>query len=509
MKKNVLSLSITAALVGLGFSGGAQAIVTIPTGTATALQLSTDGVGHFLYVPYYSAQGANNTMINIVNTDTTNGKAVKVRFRGASNSDDVFDFQVFLSPGDVWTASVTKNAAGLASLHTNDNSCTKPSKAILNATPFVTARLDTARRTGDALANETREGYVEIFNMADIPPNSAAGSLFTAIKHVNSVPPCGAGATALAWSALDSDLAGLAAATTAGLSFPTTGLMADWIILNVADAGAWSQRAIAISANDAQRNPVLGNLVYFPQTAAPFTGPLASYTADPVLIAHPSMAAMYDTPDFSIPYLNTSALPVNQVSALSGAIATKNIYNEFLTTSSINATTDWVLSQPTRRYSVAMDYKSTASDKRVYSLLPTQYFNSTNTAVIDGQVCVIGITPQSYDQEENTPLNPSQVIISPNVPGSPATYCGEANVMSINNGDTASVSGLITSPSGTLKSTVARSAQDNSYPAGWISLDTPGLGNGLPILGYAALRATAGASTFGVTWEHKTNRVQK
>ena len=428
MKKNVLSLSITAALVGLGFSGGAQAIVTIPTGTATALQLSTDGVGHFLYVPYYSAQGDNNTMINLVNTDTTNGKAVKVRFRGASNSDDVFDFQVFLSPGDVWTASVTKNAAGLASLHTNDNSCTKPTKDVLNTTPFVTARLDTARRTGDALANETREGYVEIFNMADIPPNSSPTSLFTAIKHVNSVPPC----SGAAWSALDSDLAGLAAATTAGLSFPTTGLMADWIILNVVNAGAWSQRAVAISANDSTRAPVAGNLVYFPQTAAPFTGPLASYTADPVLIAHPSMAAMYDTPDFSIPYLNTSALPVNQVSALSGAIATNNIYNEFLTASSINATTDWVLSMPTRRYSVAMDYKASGGPVRVYSTLPTQYFTAANTAVIDGQVCVIGITPQSWDQEENTPLNPSQVIISPNVPGSPATYCGEANVMSIN-----------------------------------------------------------------------------
>ncbi len=503
MKKNVLSLSITAALVGLGFSGGAQAIVAIPLGTATALQLSTDGVGHFLYVPYYSAQSNNNTMINLVNTDTTNGKAVKVRFRGASNSDDVFDFQVFLSPGDVWTASVSKNAAGLASLHTTDNSCTKPNKATLNSTPFVTARLDTARRTGDALANETREGYVEIFNMADIPPGTP---LFTAIKHVNSVPPC----TGAAWTALDTDPADLTAALADGLNFPTTGLMADWIILNVVNAGAWSQRAVAISANDATRTPAKGNLVYFPQTAGAFNGLISNYTADPVLNAHPSMAAMYDTPDMSIPYLsNGSTLPVNQVSALSGAIATNNIYNEFLTDSATNSTTDWVLSMPTRRYSVAMDYKASGGSARVYSTLPTQYFNSTNTAVIDGQVCVLGITPQQWDREENTPQNPSQVIISPNVPGSPSATCGEANVMSVNNGNTASVSGLIIDPSGTLQATVARSDQENGYAAGWISLATPGLGNGLPILGYAALRATAGVSTFGATWEHKTNRIQK
>ena len=507
MKRNVLSLSMTAALVGLGFAGSAQAIVTIPTGTATDLRLSTDGVGHFLYVPYYSVQGGNTTLINLVNTDTTNGKAVKVRFRGASNSDDVFDFQVFLSPGDVWTANVSKNAAGLATLNTTDNSCTKPSKAILNSSPFVTQRLDPTL-TGDALANQTREGYVEIFNMADIPPNAAPTSLYTAIKHVNSVPPC----SGAAWNALDVDLAGLAAATSAGLAFPTTGLMGDWIILNTVDAGAWSQKATAIAAIDANRQPVAGNLVYFPQTGAAFVGPIANYTADPVLVARPSIAAMYDTPDFSIPYTNTSASPAFQAGLLSAAIATNNIYNEYLTGSGINATTDWVLSMPTRRYSVAMDY--TAPAARVYTALPVNYFTASNTAVIGRQVCVAGITSTTFDREENTPLNPTLVIISPNVPGQPAVYCGEANVLSINNGESPSASGLITSPSGTLKATVARSSQDlpNGYNSGWINLGTPGLGAGLPILGYSALRAVGAATlggTFGATWEHKTNRIQK
>ena len=69
--------------------------------------------------------------------------------------------------------------------------------------------------TGDNLANGTREGYIEIFNMADIPPlkaaaapvadlvgattagtdatvGSTANPLYTAIKHVGGVAPCGA-----------------------------------------------------------------------------------------------------------------------------------------------------------------------------------------------------------------------------------------------------------------------------------------------------------------------------
>jgi hypothetical protein len=76
--------------------------------------MNKDGVGHMLMVPYFTAQAENSTLINITNTDTVNGKAVKVRFRGAANSDDVFDFQVFLSPGDVYAFSVSKDSAGNA-----------------------------------------------------------------------------------------------------------------------------------------------------------------------------------------------------------------------------------------------------------------------------------------------------------------------------------------------------------------------------------------------------------
>ena len=107
MKKNVLALSIAAMIGGLGFAGAASAAVvqgtagfvpgtTMTTTNATTLELSEGGVGHMLLVPYYSAQNGNMTVLHVVNTDTVNGKAVKVRFRGAANSDDVMDFQVFM-----------------------------------------------------------------------------------------------------------------------------------------------------------------------------------------------------------------------------------------------------------------------------------------------------------------------------------------------------------------------------------------------------------------------------
>jgi len=491
MKKNVLALSITAAVFGLGFAGGAQA-VTVPYGaTADDLRLSPNGIGHSLLVPYYTAQGSNATLLNLVNTDTLNGKAVKVRFRSASNSDDVYDFQVFLSPGDVWAASISKGADGRANLSTNDNSCTKPAKSNLGS-GFVTARLDTTF-TADQKANATREGYVEIFNMADIAPGT---QLFTATKHVNGVAPCGTGVTAAAWTALDTD-----AANWTGLVPPTTGLMGNYTVINLATAAAYGGNATAIRAvnsaidTNVADNSALGNVVYWPQTAQPVVG-ISAFTADPLLRGGQVVGASYDLPDMSTPYTTTTANPLAQAGNLSQALATTSIKNEFLADQTVAAVTDWVFSMPTRRYSVALDY---ATNTRVYSALPVnqQYFTAANTTVVGRQICVTGIAYTAFDREENSPVNPSDVVISPNVPEAPTAFCGEASVLAINNGG----------KSGVLDASVAVRGIDLAYKEGWINIATPGLNNnGLPVLGEAYVRAVAGASNFGVNWGHRFSR---
>jgi len=207
MRKNLIAMSVATLVAGLGMAGGAAAAVlldnggaTISPSNATFQTVQAGGIGHQLIIPYFNTQLGNATLFQLVNTDGVNGKAVKVRFRGASNSDDLFDFQVYLSPNDVWTANVSQDAAtGLSILTTNDKSCTIPA---VNAQTFVTARLpQAANGWSDAeRAEQTREGYIEIFNMADVPPLSIspatgapvapANPLFTAIKHVNGVPPC-------------------------------------------------------------------------------------------------------------------------------------------------------------------------------------------------------------------------------------------------------------------------------------------------------------------------------
>ena len=529
MKKNVLALSIAAAIGGLGFAGGAFAVTDAPISTvnslATAFGPAEAGIGHVLVVPYYTAQTKHATLINLVNTDTTNGKAVKVRFRGAANSDDVYDFQVFLSPGDVWAANVSQDAAtGLAKLTTTDKSCTKP--ASVNGT-FVTTRLRAAWSDAKKAEN-TREGYVEIFNMADIPPKrlataTAVGSsgvqtvnvdvaneLYTAIKHVaGAKPPC----SGTAWDYIDTDRTAATYKTSSanGMMWnPTSGLMGNWTIINVDNASAWGAATPAFVAT-LNRVATTANLVYFPQVAADLSN-IAFYTADPLFTAtSPTILTpqLYDMPDLSTPYISSVTDPNVEALTLSTALETSSVKNEYLTDPDINATTDWVFSMPSRRYIVAVNYEAlnTAGVNvpvRVFnsSTLLSGYFTTANTTLTNDQVCVKNVKVASFDREEQTLTSSTDTVISPNKPGEVVVFCGEASILTVNNPGAAKT--------GVLEATVAyKNMAGFSAKEGWISLTTPGAsaGYGLPILGGAFVRATAGASTFGANWDHRYTRV--
>ncbi len=100
--------SLCVALAAAGVLGSA--------GVAQAVNVSADGLGNVLIYPYYTVNkdvngNSFNTLMSVVNT-TGSTKAVKVRFREGKNSAEVLDFNVFLSPFDVWTAGITPTADG-------------------------------------------------------------------------------------------------------------------------------------------------------------------------------------------------------------------------------------------------------------------------------------------------------------------------------------------------------------------------------------------------------------
>lgn len=546
MKKNVLSLSITAAVISLGFAGGAQAITDVGIGAGTAIAVSANGVGHNLVVPYYTANGDNKTQINLINTDLVNGKALKVRFRSAANSDDVFDFQLFLSPGDVWSGEVSRDATtGRAKLASGDKSCTKPSIATASAANllFKTDRLDNtaAASTDTTRAAHTREGYVEVLTMADVRPLNytvdangletilaTANGLFTQTKHVAGVAPCGTGTTAASWTAIDTNTANLTSAALLGLARPTTGVTGNWTILNTTTSSAYGGQAtaltitgpaVAVAAPGGTAGVNTGNLTYWPQSplSSAFLNAggvvLASQqqTADPLLrlIAVggiPTVApTMVDLPDLSTPFLGQIAAqntatsgPIAAANALSTALAKTSVVNEFLTTTSINASTDWTFSMPSRRYGVVFNYiagtalfNGTAGTVVTGTGADSAFFTNANATVNAGRrmVCVGNITPSSYDREETTG---STIIFSPAVA---PTLCGEVSVLSINNAASATSNSLL--------AVATLNDIDATYREGWLSVATPGIGAGLPIIGHSYVRAFTGTINIGAAYAHR------
>lgn len=503
MRKNILAVSIAAMIGGLGFAGAASAGTVITDGaTATTLEVSPTGVGHILLVPYFSTQNGNVSLLNIVNTDTVNGKAVKLRFRGAANSDDIYDITVFLSPGDMWSANVSQ-VDGVSKLTTNDNSCTLPAeKAAINV-PFGTSRLGVAGSDNKA---GTLEGYVEILNMADVAPNTA---LFTAIKHVNGTAPCATMASQ------KTNLVDAAAATARGYANPTGGLMANWSIINLSKAGSFTGEATAVVAIDGTGTSAPANIVFSPQEEDETVTNAADLTADPLLVGAPSILTPknYDFPDLSTPYVADAVAPIDQAHILSNALATASVTNEYMTSPDVGFATDWTFSMPSRRYNVALDYTKTGDAARVFNPA-AQYFTTANTKVVDGKICVNSAFEDLayFNTEEGAKnLTVGGYVVSPKPVNAPAVlaFCGETSVLAFNK-----TFADATVPTGVLGALIARQGLTTTkadttsefYTDGWMSLKTPGnAGLGLPVVGHAFVKALASSFSLGGIWKHRTD----
>jgi len=166
MKRTSMTAAILAGIAGVaGISN-----------MANAVYLNPDGLGSVLVYPYYTVNGGNVTLISVVNT-TDQGKAVKVRFLEAYNSREVLDFNLYMSPFDVWVAAVAPLATG-AEVLTNDNSCTVPPIPAAGVA-FRTGAFDGSiagqpKDGGPTSLVRTREGYVEMYEMAVLTGTSAS-----------------------------------------------------------------------------------------------------------------------------------------------------------------------------------------------------------------------------------------------------------------------------------------------------------------------------------------------
>ena len=557
MKRNAFALSVAAAIGAFGLAGVATAGViaggnfnitgsAVPTaGTprvvgADALVPGRFKIGHILLGEYFTTQNGNATTLHITNTDQNNGKAVKVRFRSAQNSDDVFDFTILMSPGDMWTGGIVADeATGRSKMITADTSCTLP--PVVNGELFPTDRLPSSK-TDAQKASMTREGYIEVLNMANIPSDKVAlgkqvydsnrdsagktGALYRATKHSAGKPTCDSAVI----NTLRTNPTSMQEAADLGLDLPTGSLFANVNIVNVPNTASYANQAAAVVAAAAGVSST-GNIVFHPQIGGD-AGNVDAATSDPLLrqsavlnsgklalspAALPLIKAQwFDLPDLSTPYITLTPAPatpedapLEQANRLTNAMNSRTVINEFNVDPSLAGATDWVFSMPTRRYHVAMDYDHagrglTGFDGRVFtsttvaagadttSATPNVFntqFNATNTALDTDKIkiCVNSGGIAMFDREETTKT--SGFVISPGTV-STVRFCGETSVLSFN------LDGSTADPS-VLGSKETLQIIGTPYTAGWAALATAG--NGSPVIGSAYMRLTNAGARAGVS----------
>jgi hypothetical protein len=541
MKFTALALTILASAIStMGLLGNATAGVITGTGAtpsktqlgatdAAAFQISPTHTGHIVVVPYFTTQNGQMSVLHLVNTDRYNGKIVKLRFRGAHNGDSLLSLHIFLAGSDVWTGAVSTGPDGRAQIVTGDKTCTRPQLPKEGGQPFLTNRLNPAL-SAEQLANQTREGYIEAIVMADMPTANVYGSTSkerSALAQANrpwllDTATC---ASAVFDTVALTDTDNESTAASLGLATPTSGLAATWYIMDVPGATTFSGAGTAIVAVDSYGRPGRGNFLVFAPTAAAVAEP-ERYTSDPLLVSQglafrqklrdgttsqPTSAAVIeaqssDLPDLSTPYyLPASAHNARLTAAeLSQQFSTRSVSNQYARDTSIAAQTDWVLSMPTKRYSVAQDYAQTdLTLTRVFSVLPPvaqespQGFHSTNTHLLrrqdQGPAICSTVVHRFHDRESHTTIAGPTLIAPPPSP----VLCGSSAVLSIGTGPSA------------LSASVTHTNWTMSYENGWATLY---FNDPLPVLGSAFLKltnpnATPGiAGRYGLLYPHMTER---
>lgn len=426
----------TAVLAGLGAAGSAEAVYLNPNST-----------GQVLVYPYYTVQSAAgnawNTYLSVVNT-TTRAKAVKVRVLEGKTSAEVLDFNLFLSPNDMWTAAIIPGAstADAARIITTDRSCTNPvgqMRGDLGGTgePFRNYQYSTG---GDALPgtglDRTREGYVEIIEMGTLTGAWAAAVTHGATGNPNNCAVV-QGATLIPSS----------------IEAPSGGLVGTGTLINVnngQDAGykadaleAWRSTAFYtdagfITPSLADASPATSVVVRAGDTDA--TGASVQITA----------------------YRNTF---VTTSGVAAGARAVASVYmhtaviNEYVLDTGSASLTDWVITQPL---------------KRVFVSSTTAAQPYTNILTASGACETIGFT--FFNREEGS-ATAAGADFSPLPPaGSPNSLCWESNVLSIRNGAAHNTS-LPATASGVLGSRNLTNVNVTStYQNGWARLTFTGAG---------------------------------
>jgi hypothetical protein len=481
MKKKVLPLAV-----------GAATAVTISAAHAQ-MYINENGIGESLIFPAYSVENGNNTLINIVNTQTTH-KAVKVRILEGQNSKEVLDFNLYLSPKDHFSFAIAATADGGGMLLTGDNSCTVPAIPA-DGVEFVNYEYDDdlAEDDPDTAADEsfnntlitrTAAGYVEVIEMGQLDPDAnpvldtatvGAITAAAAITHDADGVPANCQLLVDAWSVIN-DVPGqwLAEATDGGAddgeakaighsefmsAWTGGGLYGYGVVINVPQGAAIGYDAVAVdnhvTATDLTTAPAGSAMHYEPGDKEPNFMDL-SFDNEAVVADDMGM-----TDTYSANYVGF-ATGTSQLQALNATMMTRKIHNDYVTDASISATTDWIVTAPTKAFHLAQYNAVTGANVLEPFSEPWNGLTACEPATIglvDREESAVYIPPSS-DQPEFSPRPP----VPPTTPGNDdILLCYESTILQFAETNAMGTSSLTTG---------INSLLDEAN--GWATLDMPG-----------------------------------
>lgn len=459
MKKTLLHAAI---LAGLSAAGSAQAVHVNP-----------DGLGQVLLYPYYTVQNGFDTYVHVVNT-TNSVKAVKVRFLEGKNSQEVLDFNLYLSPHDEWAGVITRSATtDGAVLKTADTSCIAPS-----ALPAAGQEFRDFFYQGDSVKDlaRVREGYLEVIEMGVVPDYAGgvtdAKTLATDATHTSTGVPANCARVRTAAKTSDGN-----PATATGIlnenpsnqyiTAPTGGLYGFASLINVNSGMKTSYDAVAVD-NFRDNTVAIHN---------------------PPGDTAPSLEDVNTTPDIIDGNTVVAFVPDDAgIDDLSSILMRNRIMNDYVVDAGRDSKTDWVITFPTKRFYV--NGGPTAPFAEPWNKL-------TSTSCDD-------ITLTYYDREERTHVVTVDEDFSPKPPVQTITnsLCNEVNTLTVKpSGSGSSYAGLFGA-----HYTKAEFSLVSGFNYGWMHVDfdpasviTGEVGvdsatlAGLPVIGFAAMSNTNGA----------------
>ncbi len=475
----------------------AAVLATFSAGSAQAVSLGEDGLGQVLLFPYYTVQGNEETLLTVVNT-TDQSKIVKIRFREAYNSREVLDFNIYMSPRDVWTGKVKDSGDG-AGIVTYDNTCTVPELPAGTVIPFRTYNYDGSKAAthpqdgAPTGVERTREGYVEIIEMG--VPDLAAGTLNAVWNrsgpngapsgdldnvHVSGVPERCA-------TFIENWQAGGAWAVNAAdaVAAPIGGLFGSLAIINIQSGTEVAVAATALNnvfdaqthADPGSNDPTLGAAVPISEVVDDTNGP----GGNAIVLDNWGAGAGID--------------------AVSAVLMASTVINEYSVNPAVEAESAWIVTFPTK-WAYVDHVNNVVIDPFQQSFFLPDDANGNHVG--RGKSCD-DMNAVAYDREEFS--KKAGLDFSPRPPGGGFALCYEANVLQFGDSDVFSAENtesFLNNPPG---KNGWLSLSPSAAPAGstYHTMVGPTSGltyHGLPVIGFKA--TVLGNSTVGVGASYAT-----